>query len=118
MCTPRLCPVGQASPIARKQANHVPWRNREILLLRVRVRPHQIRNGAVGRNLTEAVEDLYLVDRVDGRGEPAVHAKDAVVDHDRERQEVEHVREVGPYMRRTILPHAFRIKTIRLWKQV
>ena len=47
-----------------------------------------------------------------------MHTEYSVINDNRQREEVEHVREVGPYMRRTILPHAFRIKTIRLWKQV
>lgn len=44
----------------------------------------------------------------------AVHAEDFVVDHDRERQEVEHVREVCPHVRRAVLPHALRVEAVRL----
>jgi hypothetical protein len=43
-----------------------------------------------------------------------MNAKYSVIDHDGQRQEVEHVREVGPDSGRTILPHAFCIETVRL----
>lgn len=48
----------------------------------------------------------------------AVHAEDLVVDHDRQREEVEHVREVRPHMRRAVLAHAFRVEPVCLQKEV
>ena len=44
----------------------------------------------------------------------AMHAKYVVVNHDGERQEVKHVCEVRPHMRRAVFPHAFRVEAIRL----
>ena len=43
-----------------------------------------------------------------------MHAEDLVVDDDGEREEVEHVREVRPHMRRAILAHALRVEAVRL----
>jgi hypothetical protein len=43
-----------------------------------------------------------------------VHAEDLVVDHSREREEVEHVGEVRPDMRRPVLAHALGVEAVRL----
>ena len=48
------------------------------------------------RNFAESVDNLDLVNRVDRRRQATMHAKDLVVDDDRERQEIEHVGEVVP----------------------
>ena len=42
-------------------------------------------------------------------------AEDVVVDHDGEREEVEHVREVGPDVRGAVLADAFRVEAVGLW---
>ena len=41
-------------------------------------------------------------------------AEDVVVDHDGEREEVEHVREVCPHVRGAVLAHALGVEPVRL----
>lgn len=48
----------------------------------------------------------------------AVHADDAVVDDDAEGEEVEHVCEVGPDVRRVVFTQALRVKPVRLKESV
>lgn len=48
------------------------------------------------RYLSEAVDDLDLIDGVDRRGKAAVDAEDFIVDDHAKRQEVEHIGEVVP----------------------
>jgi hypothetical protein len=66
------------------------------------------------RDLAESIDDFDLIDAVDAGREPAVHAEDLVVDHDRQRQVVEHVGEVVPHVSVAVLPATFSIKSVRL----
>lgn len=59
-----------------------PGRQRELIPLGVRITPYQIRHGTLVRDLSEAIDDLDLVDAVDAGAQAAVHAEDLVVDHD------------------------------------
>jgi hypothetical protein len=68
----------------------------------------------VGGRTAEAVKDLDLVYRVHRRRQPTVHAEDLVVDHSGECEEVEHVGEVGPDVRRAVLAHTLRVEAVRL----
>ena len=45
----------------------------------------------------------------------AVDTENVVVNDDREREEVEHVREVGPDVRGAVLADAFRVEAVGLW---
>lgn len=56
------------------------------------------------RNLSEAVDDLDLVNGVNRRGKAAVDAEDFVVDDHTKRQEVEHIGEVMPDAGVAVLP--------------
>lgn len=44
-----------------------------------------------------------------------MHAKDSVLDDDRECEIIKHVGKVGPYARRTVLAYAFGVESVRLW---
>lgn len=51
-----------------------------------------------------------VVARISAR-RTAVNSEDSVVDDGGQREEVEHVRKVRPYMGRAVFSHAFRVKT-------
>lgn len=89
-------------------------RQREFVTLRVRVGPNEIGHGTLVRYLPEPVDDLDLVDGVDGRREATVYAEDLIVDDDREGEKIEHVCEVVPHIRVAVLARAFRVETVRL----
>ena len=86
----------------------------ELVALRVRVGPDEVRHGALVRDLPEPVDDFDLVDRVDRGGQAPVHAEDLVVDHHRQRQEGEHVGEVVPHVGVAVLARALRVEPVRL----
>lgn len=87
---------------------------RELVSVGIRIRPHQVCHGALVRDLAIPVQDLDLIDGVDGRREAAVDAEDLVVDHHAQGQEIEHVGEVVPDVGVAVLPGAFGVKPIRL----
>lgn len=89
-------------------------REGELVALRVRVAPDQVRHGALVGDLAEAVDDLDLVDAVDARAQPAVHAEDLVVDDDGEGEEVEHVGEVVPDVGVAVLAVALGVEAVGL----
>ena len=89
-------------------------REGEFVALRVRVAPDEVGHGALVRDLAEAVDDLDLVDAVDGGAEAAVHAEDLVRDDDGEGEEVEHVGEVVPHVGVAVLAVAFRVEAVGL----
>lgn len=66
------------------------------------------------RDLAEAVNDLYLVDRVDRWRETAMYTEDVVVYDDGKCEEVEHVCEVVPDVGVTIFAAALGVKTVGL----
>ena len=89
-------------------------RERKLIPLGVRIAPDEVGHGPLVRDLAEAVDDFDLVDAVDGRAEPAVHAEDLVVDDDGEGEEVEHVGEVVPHVGVAVFPVAFRVEAVGL----
>lgn len=89
-------------------------RQRELVALGVRVRPDQVGHGALVGDLAEAVDDLDLVDGVDGGRQTAVDAEDLVVDHHAQREEVEHVREVVPDIGVAVFARALCVEPVRL----
>ena len=93
---------------------HPPWTYSKIILFGIRVRPYQICHWTLVRNLPESIDDLDLIDMVNGGAETAVDAEYGVVYHDTESQEVEHVGESLPYRRRTVLAGAFEVKAVSL----
>lgn len=56
----------------------------------------------------------YLVDGVDGRGEPAVDAEDVVVDDGGEGEVVEDLGAVAPHVHRPVLPQALVVEAVHL----
>lgn len=89
-------------------------RERELVALRVRVGPDEVGHGPFVGDLAEAVDDLDLVDGVDGGREAAVHAEDLVVDDDGEGEEVEHVGEVVPDVGVAVLAGALGVEAVGL----
>ena len=86
----------------------------ELVALRVRVGPDEVGHGALVRDLAEAVDDFDLVEAVDARAEPPVHAEDLVVDDDAEGEEVEHVGEVVPHVGVAVLAVALGVEAVGL----
>lgn len=65
-------------------------------------------------NLAESVDDLDLIDGVNGGRKTAMYTEDLVINHDTQCQEVEHVGEVVPDVGVAVLACAFGIKPVRL----
>lgn len=89
-------------------------RERKLISLGVRIRPHQIRHGALVRDLTKPVDDFNLIDRMDGWRKAAVYAEDLIVDHHAQGQKIEHVREIMPDVGIPVFPRAFSIEPVGL----
>lgn len=89
-------------------------RQRELIPLGIGIAPDQICHGTLVRNLPEAIDDLDLVDAVYARTQAAVHAEYLVVDHDGQREEVEHVGEVVPDVGVAVFAVAFGVEAIGL----
>ena len=66
------------------------------------------------RDFAETVDDLDLIDGMDGGRETAVDAENLIVDHDGEGEEIEHVRKVVPDVRVAVLARAFGVEPVRL----
>ena len=64
--------------------------------------------------LSEAVDDLDLIDGVYGGRQAAVDAEDLVVDDDRQGEEVEHICKVVPHVCVAILAGALGVEAVRL----
>lgn len=65
-------------------------------------------------DLPISVDDFDLVDRVDGRRQASVDAKDLVVDDYTESQEVEHVGEIMPDVGVAVFSGALCVKAVGL----
>lgn len=55
------------------------------------------------RYLTKAINNFDLVDGVDGRGEATMDAENLVIDNHAKGKEIEHIGEIVPDIRITIL---------------
>lgn len=66
------------------------------------------------RHLLQAVEGSDVIERVDGRAEPAVQAEDLAVDESRQRQEVKQIGEVLPYGRVAVFAEALVVEAVHL----
>jgi hypothetical protein len=64
--------------------------------------------------LSETVDNLDLIDRMDGRRQPSVYAEYLVIYHHTQGEEVEHVCEVVPDVGVAIFPSALRVEPVRL----
>lgn len=89
-------------------------REGELVAFGVGIRPYQVGHGTFVRNLTESVDDLDLINGVDGRGETAVYAEDLVVDHHAQSQEIKHVGEIVPDVGVAVFPSTLGIEPVRL----
>ena len=78
------------------------------------IRPEQIAHGAVVRHLLLPVDGPYLVHGGDRRGQPAVHAQNAVVDQRGEGEVIEDVGAVAPHVDTAILAQALVVKAVHL----
>ena len=86
----------------------------ELVPIGVRIAPHQVRHWSLMGNLSESVDDLYLVEAVNAGAQTPMHAEYIVVDDDAQGEEVKHVGEIMPHACISILPIAFRIESVRL----
>lgn len=66
------------------------------------------------RNLSKPIDDFDLVDAVNTRTQPPMHAEYLVVDHDGEGEEIEHVGEVVPHVGVAVFAIAFGVKAVGL----
>mmetsp|Transcript_3560 Transcript_3560/g.6810 ORF Transcript_3560/g.6810 Transcript_3560/m.6810 type:complete len:278 (+) Transcript_3560:505-1338(+) len=80
----------------------------------LRVGPHEVAHGAVVRNLLLAVDDPYLVERVDRWRQAAVYAENLVLDERREGEIVENLGAVAPDVDRAVLAQALVVKAVDL----
>mmetsp|Transcript_42357 Transcript_42357/g.85198 ORF Transcript_42357/g.85198 Transcript_42357/m.85198 type:complete len:244 (-) Transcript_42357:93-824(-) len=80
----------------------------------VGVGPHKVADGALVRDLDEAVKLLHVLDPVEGGGEAAVGAEDGIVDDGGEWEEVEEVREVLPHVGRPVHAQALVVEPVHL----
>ena len=91
-----------------------PGTEREFVSIRVWITPDQVCHRSFVGDLAEAVDDLDLIDRVDGWREASVYAEDVVIYDDRECKEVEHVCEVVPDIGIAVFAAAFSVEAVRL----
>lgn len=66
------------------------------------------------RDLSKPINNLNLIDRMDRRRQPAVHAEDLIVDDDAEGEKVEHVGEVVPDVGVAVFAGAFGVEAVGL----
>ena len=100
--------------LCAESVSRASGREGELVALRVRVAPDQIRHGSLVRYLPEAIDDFDLVDAVDAGTEAAVHAEDLVVDDDGEGEEVEHVGKVVPDVGVAVFAVALGVEAVGL----
>jgi hypothetical protein len=82
--------------------------------LTIGVRPHEIAHGAIMRDFLFAVDDADLVKGVDGRGQAAVNAEDAVVDDCGQTQIVEDLSAVAPHVHTAVLAQTLIVEAVHL----
>mmetsp|Transcript_111600 Transcript_111600/g.326405 ORF Transcript_111600/g.326405 Transcript_111600/m.326405 type:complete len:216 (-) Transcript_111600:149-796(-) len=78
------------------------------------VRPHEVAHRPVVRDLLLAVDAADVVQRVDGRGEAAVDAEDALVDEGRQAEVVEDLGAVAPDVDAAVLTQALVVEAVDL----
>lgn len=89
-------------------------RERELVTFGVGVGPDQIGHRAFVWNLPEPVNDLDLIDRVDGGRKATVDTEDLVIDHYAQCEKVEHVGKIVPDVGIAVFPSTLGIKPVRL----
>ena len=76
------------------------------------VGPQQIADGALVRRLLDTVELADLIERVDAGRQATVQAEDLVLDDSGQRQEVEQLSELLPYVSVAVLAQALVVKAV------
>lgn len=89
-------------------------RDGELLFTRIRVRPNEIGHRTFMGYFSEPVDNLYLIEGVDGGRETAVDAEDTIINNDAESEIVEHIRESRPDGGRAVFLEAFDVETVSL----
>jgi hypothetical protein len=87
---------------------------RELVAVGVRITPHQVGHGTFVRNLSEAIDNLDLINAMDAGRQTTVDTEYLVVDDAGEGKVVEHVGEVMPDSSVTVLTAALCIKAVGL----
>lgn len=64
--------------------------------------------------LSESIDDLDLINVVDGRAQPAVDTEYCVVNHNAECEKIEHIGKVLPHGGRAVFASAFQVESVRL----
>lgn len=98
----------RAKEIASAARRHAP------ASLVLRIAPKQVAHGPVVRHLLLPVDAANLVEVLDGRRQPAVHAEYFAVDDRRKAEVVEDLRAVPPHGRRSVLAQALIVKAVDL----
>lgn len=93
---------------------NAPGTNGEILLFRIWIAPDQICHGTFMRYFPEPIDNLDLVDMMDRGTEAAVHAKDGIVNDDREGEKVKHVGKILPDRGGTVFARTFEVEPVCL----
>jgi hypothetical protein len=90
------------------------WTQGELVAVGVRITPDQIGHGTFVRNLSEAIDDLDLIDAMNAGRQTTVDAEDFVVNDAGEGKVVEHVGEVMPDSSVAVLAAALCIEAVGL----
>ena len=99
--------------LGAKEPASSTWRNRPRVNI-LRIRPDQVAEGTLARNLLVSLDQAYLVEGLDLGREAAVHAQDRVVNESRNGHIVEQVAANTPRVRIAVLGHALIVKSVDL----
>ena len=91
-----------------------PWAKAELISIWIWIAPDQVRHRPLVGYLSEAINDLDLIQAMNAWAQASVDAEDVIIDDDTECKEIEHVSKVMPNICVSIFPVAFSIKSIRL----
>mmetsp|Transcript_18871 Transcript_18871/g.52453 ORF Transcript_18871/g.52453 Transcript_18871/m.52453 type:complete len:274 (+) Transcript_18871:788-1609(+) len=78
------------------------------------IRPHQIAEGALMRDLLVPVDGTDLIQRAYVGGQTAVHAQDLLIDEGGKAEAIEALYAVSPHARVAVLAQAFIVKAVHL----
>lgn len=87
---------------------------REFVAVGVGIAPDQVGHGTFMWNLSEAVDDLDLINAMDAGRQTTVDAEDLVIDDAGEGEIVEHVGKVVPDSSVAVLATAFGVEAVGL----
>ncbi len=90
------------------------WREGELVSFWIGIGPDEIGHRAFVGDFSKSVDDLDLIDGMNGWRQTAMHAEDLVVDDHTQGQKIEHVGKVVPDIGVSIFPCTLSIKTVGL----